>query len=327
MQLRELRRVLQQIVLAGLPAACSSGNLPSPFGPVDCVKKVEQTITVNHPEPPMALRVESCRVDVDACAELCSYALAQSGESSAVIDCNVQFVDGNAEVKVSYDVPNGTNCPTAGRQPVGLAAPRHGHAQSPAGAWLAHAAWLEAASVHAFVQLAGELVGHGAPDRLVRAALAAAADEVCHAEVVGRLAARYGAQPSAVSVAPARPRSLEALAVENAAEGCVRETWGAVVAMWQARTAADPEVRAAFAGIAADETRHAALAWAVDAWVRTRLADDAHARIDAARAAAAAELVTASDAVGLVALGLPHANHARALLARTHAQLWTGGHS
>jgi hypothetical protein len=64
-------------------------------------------------------------------------------------------------------------------------------------------------------------------------------------------------------VAPAPPaRSLEELAVENAVEGCVRETYGALTAIWQARTAKDPSVAAAVRRIARDETRHAALSWA-----------------------------------------------------------------
>ncbi len=61
-------------------------------------------------------------------------------------------------------------------------------------------------------------------------------------------------------------RSLEALAVENAVEGCVRETMGALFAMHQAASAADPHVRATMVSIAPDETRHAALGWAVAEW-------------------------------------------------------------
>ncbi len=82
---------------------------------------------------------------------------------------------------------------------------------------------------------------------------------------------RYGARPPAFVVDPPRPRSLAALARENAVEGCVRETWAALLAAYQAMSAEDPAFRALMAEVAVDERRHAELAWAIDAWARTRL--------------------------------------------------------
>src|SRR5262245_13239428 len=112
------------------------------------------------------------------------------------------------------------------------------------------------------------------------------------------------------------------MAIENAIEGCGRETWGAVVALWQAHRATDPEVRAAYRSIADDEARHAALGWAIDAWVRTRLDASAHARIDAAREAAVRELFEGHDAEALAVLGLPYGVEAHDLLARTNETVW-----
>ena len=85
------------------------------------------------------------------------------------------------------------------------------------------------------------------------------------------LARRFGGAVDAPRVAARAVRSLEELAVENAAEGCARETFGALVATWQARAAGNPLVRGVMARIARDETRHADLAWAVDGWARGRL--------------------------------------------------------
>ena len=59
--------------------------------------------------------------------------------------------------------------------------------------------------------------------------------------------------------------------LENAIEGCVRETYGAVVNLVEARASSDPVVRKAMRSIADDECRHAELAWAVAAWLRPRL--------------------------------------------------------
>jgi hypothetical protein len=78
-------------------------------------------------------------------------------------------------------------------------------------------------------------------------------------------------------------RDIEAVARENAVEGCVRETYAALLACRQARAATDPAIRSAMAGIARDETRHAALAWAVDGWSQTLLAPAARRRVCEAR--------------------------------------------
>jgi len=163
-----------------------------------------------------------------------------------------------------------------------------------AGGYFARMAHAEAASVFAFQRLRGELARHGAPASLLRATESAANDEVRHARTMSTLAAAHGASPPRARVrAMKRPRSLEALARENAVEGCVHETFGALVAWHQARHAADGEVRRAFARLAADETRHAALAWSVARWAAGRLAPAARARVEAARHRAARALRTA----------------------------------
>jgi hypothetical protein len=60
-------------------------------------------------------------------------------------------------------------------------------------------------------------------------------------------------------------RLLE-VAVENAVEGCVRETFGVAVAMIRAERAGDKQVRRAMRSIARDEMQHAELSWAVARW-------------------------------------------------------------
>ncbi|MEJ7603660.1 MAG: hypothetical protein WKG01_37580, partial [Kofleriaceae bacterium] len=152
--------------------------------------------------------------------------------------------------------------------------------------------------------------------------LGGARDEVRHTVMMTHLAKRYGAVPPPAEVALPEMRTLEALAIENAVEGCVRETWGAVLALWQSRTAADPQIRAAFALIARDEIRHAGLAWEVDRWIRPQLDEPARARVDTARDAAVRELFDGHALAANLALGLPHGAEARALLARTQDSLW-----
>lgn len=68
-----------------------------------------------------------------------------------------------------------------------------------------------------------------------------------------------------------RARTLLEVAIENAVEGCVRETYGAVQGLVEAQTSRDRGIRRAMKSIAADECRHAELAWAVHAWAMPRL--------------------------------------------------------
>jgi len=66
-------------------------------------------------------------------------------------------------------------------------------------------------------------------------------------------------------------RDLEEIALENAVEGCVRETFAGVAATYKAAHAGDAGIAAAMRIIAQDETRHAALAWDVAAWLDGKL--------------------------------------------------------
>jgi hypothetical protein len=178
---------------------------------------------------------------------------------------------------------------------------------------------LEAASVDAFRHLRRELIAHQAPRRLVRAAERAARDEIRHARVTRALAHRYGAIAADPRVAPSGIRDLETIARENAVEGCVHEAFGALVASWQAKVASDPVIRAAMARIAIDETRHAALAFQVGAWLAGRLDALARARVDAARRGAIDTLVVrAKEAPSALRapLGLPTARQSRDLVDR-----------
>lgn len=202
-----------------------------------------------------------------------------------------------------------------GRRPEGLVAQRE--AADTLGAFFAQAAQLEAASVPAFSRLGRELLSFGAPPALAARCRDAARDEVRHARSMRSLASRFGSAPAPVELAPFRSRSLEELAVENAVEGCTRELFGAVVGVWQAEAANDAEIRAAMRGIAADEIRHAELAFDIAAWAAPLLSAEARARVESARRESLADLrraALAPRAVDLVDLaGLPPPDAAAAL--------------
>jgi hypothetical protein len=195
-------------------------------------------------------------------------------------------VDADGDLKeVESEVIESDSGSCIGRRPAGLSR-IEGRGRTRVGAYFANVAELEAASVHAFDMLEQELLHHGAPRALVERARMARQDEVRHAQVMRRVSARYGGRFEEPRVERRPARSLEEIAIENAAEGCVRETFGALVGMWQASCARDPMVRRVMKRIARDETRHASLAWAIDAWVRPRLTPEARRRVEKARQAA-----------------------------------------
>jgi hypothetical protein len=273
--------------------------------------------------PPGVVAASDCFLPLNDCAGICPgpffncHAVDQSCvDASIVMD---------AEGGVAIDC---TTCPNGvGRIPAGLLPARRGRRAGAAlGDYFAAASHLEAASVHAFRRLRGELSAHRAPARLMRAAGRAQRDEVRHARLTARLARRFGAVPAAVRLDAVAPRTLEEIAVENAVEGCVRETFGALVASFQAANARDPEIARVMAAIAVDETRHAALSWSVARWALRRLGGEARARL-AERCRGAVEglrrearLPVEGDLAAQA--GLPTSAQQRALIDALEQQLW-----
>ncbi|MCP3101546.1 ferritin-like domain-containing protein [Myxococcus sp. K15C18031901] len=217
------------------------------------------------------------------------------------------------------------NC-QVGRVPVGLRSDGSGGCEDVLGHHFAVIAHLEAASIQAFLRLREELALHGAEVALQEAALRSAREEVRHTDITRRLAARHGASAEVPRVEALPLRSFYEVSLDNAVEGCVRETFGALVAHHQALHARDEEVRVAMAGIAEDETRHAELSWEIDRWAAGKLpAGEREAlRVAQRRAVEAlrAELSKPVDPVLVSEAGLPSADVAVAMLDTLARELW-----
>jgi hypothetical protein len=204
-----------------------------------------------------------------------------------------------------------------GRPPRGFVA-RRVQAASALARKLAWMAQLEAASVVAFEALHADLARLGAPRALLRSVKRAARDEVRHARAAAREAGRLGARVPRVEVAAIPRRSSERLAIDNAGEGCVRETFGAALAAVQSRMATDGRVRAMMATVARDELRHAALSWRIARWLEPRL--DRHGRGRVRQARRSALVALRRELAGAAPADLPfgspgHADQRRLLAA------------
>lgn len=237
--------------------------------------------------------------------------------------CAYASTDASGAVVVRcYDI---SRCGGAGRRPDGYVAARVDGVDA-LGVWLGEIADLEAASVDAFRILDHELGVHGAPASLRRRARAAADDEVRHARTMRRLARRLGATVARrTKRGQIRSRTVLEVALENAVEGCVRETFSALVAEVQAARAKDADLREALRTIAKDETRHAALAHSVRTFLDAKLTPEERATVDRAylealdRLEAEAPIFLGDSA--RAAAGLPEPAELRALARALGASL------
>lgn len=265
----------------------------------------------------------NCSFSLNDCQKLCSLSGAYfcNAVGNSCDDAGMVNYDGAFNVECEF-------CPSSiGRRPEGLELADGARAANALGEHFARMSELEAASVPAFARMARELELHNAPRHLVQKADRARRDEIRHARVTRRLARRFGGAPVKVRIPPHTPRALEPMATENAIEGCVRETFGALLAHVQASRAVDPEIREALGRIALDETRHAALGWEVASWAESRLDEPANARVRLARKNAVRALVAEIGEPTLAlssAGGIPSASEQRRLLIALSAALALG---
>ena len=158
--------------------------------------------------------------------------------------------------------------------------------------WLAIAR-MEHASVASFARFIGELLALGAPPELVRDAAAAAADEVRHARSTFALTRAYAGEdvgPGGLRVDDLAGGAVELrrFVTQLVREGCVGETVGVAEVLALLEEALAPALRPELERIAADESRHAALAWRTLQWIAPRVEP---AWIDAAFEDAIAEVL------------------------------------
>jgi hypothetical protein len=198
-----------------------------------------------------------------------------------------------------------------GRHPAGIVPGDFTKLRGAAG-YLARMAHFEAASVTAFMHLADELADLDAPLRFVEQARQAAREEVVHAHAVAALAKARGAVAPPPRLKPPPLRTLEEVAADNAAEGCVREAFGALVGFYQSVHAAAPDVRATMTLVAADEISHAAFSFELHRHFVSRLDEPGRERVEQQRECALSELLhrafTFEDAPWREELGLPNAD-------------------
>ena len=309
--MRTVSTAIRLAVLAGLAAtsACGSNDsctvtrpnpipTPPPLGTAGGCSKATYDVSVSD--------LSACGFDAGDCSAICGGSIsATCTETSPLHFTCTSMLCGKARTSLRW---------------------RRRKEQTPLAEHLAASVWLEAASIHAFYTLADELAAHGAPAALRRAAIAAARDEARHTSSMREIARAHGVRARVPRARRKAPRSLVAVAIENAVEGCVHETYGAALAAFQARRAPDAGTRRAMRAIARDEARHAELAAAIAKWADARLDARGRARVRAARDRAAAELARGLSAPAprelTDTLGMPTPFEATAMARALASRLW-----
>ncbi|NOU30722.1 MAG: ferritin-like domain-containing protein [Polyangiaceae bacterium] len=272
----------------------SLAELQPLIAPISSLKEAQAWATINN-------RGASCEAGANASQSNAEYfelrfvSTTCEQKAGGATDVTTETIirvyrDGRIEPQASRELSRTPTqgCAVAGRNPAQLESRPSGDGSFPA--YLADMAHLEAAAVFAFAELAGELERFGAPASLVERARKAHADEVRHAAIMSAHAERRGARPVAAQASPHAYGSLLELALHNAEEGCVRETYGALVALHQAERAGDAGLRADLASIALDEVGHAEWSKDLDAWLVTQLDEAERAQVRSAKVRALATL-------------------------------------
>jgi hypothetical protein len=308
--LRDMRRVLG---LSLLVAACSSSS--SSTEGCEASEYLQTGLVTVPAEELMAALDENGELSLEDCQEFCA-----PGPGERVVECRAV---GTHVANVECDVMVPVFC--EGRRHAVVVSATRGRGPSEVAAWLQRGAHAEAASVPAFLALRRELLACGAGEDLARRALLAAADEIAHARGLGALAMRHGASIQPLSFRKgSAARDVEAIAIENAVEGCVNEAFAALVARHQAGHASELAARRAFAAIAPDELRHTALAWDLHERLWPELSNKARRRLTQRAERALRDLTRQASRTGLApqtrsTLGLPSPRE-EARLARRFAR-------
>lgn len=145
---------------------------------------------------------------------------------------------------------------------------------------------MEHASIAAFARFQLQLLALGAPPELVQACNQALIDETTHTQLCFGLASAYagrGIGPGPLNI----DHSLNVTTLTDIVdlvlvEGCFGETSAALEALESAASATDPLVAGTYRTIAADEQRHAELAFRFVKWALARDYEGVSARVRAA---------------------------------------------
>lgn len=350
----QMKHILRTAVIAALPVTLQTGcAIPAPT-PIASPEPNTNITCKSSTLIPLIIPVTAAAMpkSFGECAKLCQDTIQKRFDSSIAslpqthnppkleeinvsecgsrldtkeIHCTATYTD--TQILTVPQLPSGTTpaCPAPGRMPAGLHI--HEYETSNAlGHYFAQMTAMESAAVTAFRYLLRELEAYQAPLELVEATHAAIGEEINHAKLAGMLAKAYDAPIPRIEVEDFQLRSLYEIALENAIEGCVNETFAAACGLWQQEHAEHATFRAVIAHVTEDECNHAALSWAIHDWAMPQLTPAEQTHIRQAQAEAVDKLalnfLREEHPVVCRAVGLPETTNAARLFQQLRTALW-----
>jgi hypothetical protein len=230
---------------------------------------------------------EEGQLTEDSCSTLCTEQAGVYYDYLCSCDYTGSDSDGNHPVTCEASV-----CAVEGRGHANISKLTTATGKSELARYFVRAYHAEASSVGAFLQLRAELQFHDVPVDLQQRCLKAAVEEVHHARMMAKLVQDEGCELPELQFGEFCERSLFELALDNAVEGCIYESFSALKAQYQSTNARDERVLTAMKVIARDETQHAQLAWDIHHHLMSRLTLDEQVQIRQAQREALGNVLT-----------------------------------
>ncbi len=348
----QLKNILRKAVIAALPITATVACMPAetiktqesppepahPCGTPLSSKPINKTISVRSTigfTKEQTITAEQC---LELCERTAKFALPRYYQAKTEFknfkasQCNVTPTPKNHELvscKVSYTElkypkSNKPGCfspaprPIPGRMPVGMKPITISSTHSLLGNYFANMAMMEKAAITAFQYLVRELEAYEAPQELIELARKAIAEEARHTKMASNLSKGYNTEIPEFIVNEFQLRSLFEIALENAVEGCVNESFAATCGLWQHAHAEHDVFREVIGHITEEEIGHGALSWSIHEWIMPQLTEAQQAHVLQAQAKA---FDTLEENFKLeehpevrIALGLPNQTEASALI-------------
>ncbi|MGB1311178.1 MAG: hypothetical protein ACPG47_08190 [Leucothrix sp.] len=242
----------------------------------------------------------------------------QNPTPSTLLSCDIEYTALHSPYTCARPVP--------GRLPNGLHLTDTQSSPNVLGQYLADMTAMETAAITAFYYLSRELEAYNAPAELITRARKAMLEETRHSEMAALLAASFDAEMPEVSVDDFCLRSLYEIALENAVEGCVNETFAAACGLWQSEHAQLGVFRQVIGHITEEEMGHASLSWDIHQWIMPQLSEAEQEQVRIAQAEAVESLVDEfkqeSNPVVQQAFGLPSKDDAARLFTQLKESVW-----
>ena len=226
----------------------------------------------------------------ESCSNLCATELDTYYDYLCA--CDYQGVDSDGMHPVTCEF---TQCAVEGRVHGGIQKLTQSTGCSGLGRYFARAYHAEASAVEAFLELRKELSFHNAPTELIDRCFLAAKEEIVHAQMMAKLAEIHQGELPELSFGTFEPRALLDLALDNAVEGCIFETFSALKMLQQAQRATDPVIAQTLKSIARDEVNHAELSWAIHRHLMTELSTEEQTLVQKAQKEAITQIRNASN--------------------------------